>query len=314
MALCARAHDTVACSAHLPDQGNDLSIRNAAIALISLLVAGCAAVSINLPPITEEATGERHNGKVVWRDLLTNTPEASQHFYGELFGWEFEEPGVIFGIGGAGGYTLIRHNGRLIGGIVDTNALGQDENVSQWITMMSVTDIDVAAGRVAEAGGVIMAEPTSIGSRGQMAIIEDATGAVFAMIQTSDGDPPDREPYYDGWLWDELWTSDVDKATEFYRGVVGFQHTDHDVDDGSYRVLKMDDTPRAGVLANPFEGERPVWVNYLRVKDPSAITARVEDLGGRILVEAQDRAIGGEVAVIAGPSGAGVALQTWPLD
>jgi len=291
-----------------------LSIRNAGIALIALLVAGCAAVSVNLPPITEGATGERHNGKVVWRDLLTNTPEASQHFYGELFGWEFEEPGVIFGIGGAGGYTLIRHNGRLIGGIVDTNALGQDENVSQWITMMSVTDIDVAAGRVAEAGGVIMAEPTSIGSRGQMAIIEDATGAVFAMIQTSDGDPPDREPDYDGWLWDELWTSDVDKATEFYRGVVGFQHTDHDVDDGSYRVLKMDDTPRAGVLANPFEGERPVWVNYLRVKDPSAITARVEDLSGRILVEAQDRAIGGEVAVIAGPSGAGVALQTWPLD
>jgi len=277
-------------------------------------VAGCAAVSINLPPITEEATGERHNGKVVWRDLLTITPEESQSFYGELFGWEFEEPGIDFGIGGTGGYTLIRHNGRLIGGIVDTNALGQDENVSQWITTMSVTDIDVAAGLVAEAGGVIMAEPTSIGSRGQMAIIEDATGAVFAMIQTSDGDPPDREPDYDGWLWDELWTSDVDKATEFYRGVVGFQHTDHDVDDGSYRVLKMDDTPRAGVLANPFEGERPVWVNYLRVKDPSAITARVEDLGGRILVEAQDRAIGGEVAVIAGPSGAGVALQTWPLD
>ena len=291
-----------------------MSIRNAGIALIALLVAGCAAVSVNLPPITEGATGERHNGKVVWRDLLTNTPEASQHFYGELFGWEFEEPGVIFGIGGAGGYTLIRHNGRLIGGIVDTNALGQDENVSQWITTMSVTDIDVAAGRVAEAGGVIMAEPTSIGARGQMAVVEDATGAIFAVIQTSEGDPPDHDPDYDGWLWDELWTSDVDKATGFYRSVIGFQHTDHDVDDGSYRVLKMDDTPRAGVLANPFEGERPVWVNYLRVKDPSAITARVEDLGGRILVEAQERRIGGQVAFVAGPSGAGIALQTWPLD
>lgn len=291
-----------------------MSIRNTGIALITLLLAGCASVSANLPPITDGATGERHNGKVVWRDLLTNTPEASQRFYGELFGWEFEEPGVIFGIGGAGGYTLIRHDGRLIGGIVDTNALGKRENISQWITTVSVTDINAAAGRVADAGGSVMTPPTSIGSRGQMAVVEDATGAVFAMIQTSDGDPPDHEPDYDGWLWDELWTSDVDKATEFYRVVVGFQHTDHDVDDRSYRVLKMDDVPRVGVLANPFEGERPVWVNYLRVEDPSAVTARVEDLGGRILVAAQDRAIGGEVAVIAGPSGAGVALQTWPLD
>ena len=84
---------------------------------------------------------------------------------------------------------------------------------------------------------------------------------------------PDHEADYDGWLWDELWTSDVDKATSFYQSVVGFQHTDHEIDDTDhdYRVLKMNDTPRAGVLPNPFEGERPVWVNYLRVKDPSAV-------------------------------------------
>lgn len=314
MALCARAHDTVACGAHLPDREHNVSIRNVTVALVALLVASCAAVSVNLPPIAEGATGVRHNGKVVWRDLLTNTPEASKHFYGELFGWEFEEPGIIFGIGGAGGYTLIRHNGRLIGGIVDTNSLDKRDNISQWITTMSVTDIDVAAGRVAGTGGSVISPPQRIGSRGQMAIVEDPTGAVFAMIQTSDGDPPDHESDYDGWLWDELWTSDVDSATEFYRSVIGFQHTDHDVEDRSYRVLKTDDTPRAGVLANPFEGERPVWVNYLRVRDPSAITARVEDLGGRILVEARDRPIGGQVAFIAGPSGAGVALQTWPLD
>ena len=149
-----------------------------------------------------------------------------------------------------------------------------------------------------------------------MAVIEDATGAVFALIQTSEGDPEEYDPEYDGWLWDELWTNDVDEATRFYRDVIGFQHTDHDVDDTdrSYRVLEMDNTARAGVLANPFEGERPVWVNYLRVADPSAVAGRVEALGGRVLVEPQPRAIGGEVAFIAGPSGAGVALQTWPLE
>ena len=72
-------------------------------------------------------------------------------------------------------------------------------------------------------------------------------------------------------------------------------------DQRNYRVLRYGDKPRAGVLKNPFENERPVWVNYIRVEDPSAITARVESLGGRVLVEAQARPIGGEVPTGLGP-------------
>jgi predicted enzyme related to lactoylglutathione lyase len=279
-----------------------------------LLAAGCTAVTVNLPPITETPTDERHTGKVVWRDLLTNTPEASRRFYGELFGWEFEEPRLFVGVGSGDAYMLIRHNGELIGGMVDTNALGKTENISQWITTISVADIDAAVDRVAGAGGKVVNAPESIGDRGRMAVIEDSTGALFAMIQTKEGDPADSEPAQDGWLWDELWTSDVDSATGFYRAVIGFEYEDHGIENRDYRVLRYADKPRAGVLKNPFENERPVWVNYIRVEDPASVTAKVEGLGGRVLVEAQERPIGGEVAFIAGPSGAGVALQTWPLD
>jgi hypothetical protein len=62
-----------------------------------------------------------------------------------------------------------------------------------------------------------------------------------------------------------------------------------------------------------MEGLDPVWVSYLRVADPAAITAKVAGLGGRVIVEARPRSLGGEVAFIAGPSAAGIALQTWPL-
>lgn len=284
--------------------------------MVALLAAGCTAITVNLPPITETPTDQRHAGKVVWHDLLTNTPEASRRFYGELFGWEFEQPRVFIGVGSGDSYMLIRHNGTLIGGMVDTNALGKKENISQWITTISVPDIDAAVGRVAGAGGKVINAPESIGERGRMAVIEDATGALFAMIETKGGDPADADPVLDGWLWDELWTSDVDEATGFYQAVLGFEHTDHAVEkaDREYRVLRQGGTPRAGVLQNPFGNERPVWVNYIRVEDPAAVTAKVEALGGRVLVEAQARPIGGEVAFIAGPSGAGVALQTWPID
>ena len=67
-------------------------------------------------------------------------------------------------------------------------------------------------------------------------------------------------------------------------------------------------------MPNPLEGLDPVWVSYLRVDSPAAIAARVTDLGGRVIVEAQPRPLGGEVAFVAGPSGAGIALQTWPLE
>ena len=79
-------------------------------------------------------------------------------------------------------------------------------------------------------------------------------------------------------------------------------------------LLKAGGAPRAGILPNPFERELPVWVNYIRVDDPAAITAQVDKLGGTVIIDARPRAIGGKVAFIAGPSGAGVALQTWPLQ
>jgi predicted enzyme related to lactoylglutathione lyase len=58
-------------------------------------------------------------------------------------------------------------------------------------------------------------------------------------------------------------------------------------------------------------------VNYLRVADLAALEAileRVEDLGGRVLQPATARPAGGYLAVLQGPSGAGIALQTWPLE
>jgi predicted enzyme related to lactoylglutathione lyase len=60
----------------------------------------------------------------------------------------------------------------------------------------------------------------------------------------------------------------------------------------------------------------PLWVSYLRVADEAsldAILARVEPLGGRILMPATARPAGGMLAVVADPSGAGIALQTWDV-
>jgi len=284
--------------------------------LLALVAVGCATTALNLPAVTDAPTGQFQPGKIIWRDLITDQPSQSRRFYGALFGWEFEPVGSLFGLVNDDTYTLIRHNGRLIGGMVDANQLDGANEISQWVVLMSVADIDAAVASF-EQRGTVLTPPTDIADRGKMAVVVDPQGALLALLQTAAGDPVDREPELGDFLWDELWTADVDAATSFYGSVAGFEPTDVAVNapaGSSYRLLQVGGRPRVGVMANPFEDQRPVWVSYVRVDDPAAITAQVESLGGQIYAEAQSRPLGGEVAFIAGPSGAGIALQTWPLE
>jgi predicted enzyme related to lactoylglutathione lyase len=278
------------------------------------MLASCATVNPNLPAITAEPTGDHYDGRIVWRDLLTTTPEETREFYAALFGWEFENPGIDLGFGQPDTYQLIRHEGRLIGGLVDANMMRRDVNISQWVTVMSVGDIDAAVDRVAREGGEVLTPPTAVGSRGTIAVITGPDGALLGLVETLNGDPPEAEPEYNEWLWDELWTDDIDGSAAFFGRVAGLRLNTRLAAEADYRVLEAGGRPRAGLMPMPFEGEHPVWVNYVRVADPAAIVARVESLGGRVLVDVQERSVGGRAALIAGPSGAGVALQTWPLD
>ena len=246
--------------------------------VFAVLLSGCAT-TINLPPITDEATGNRTPGRVVWRDLITDKPAASRRFYETLFGWEFEAVGAQFGLGGNDTYSLIRHNGRLIGGMVDANALNRGQEIAQWVTVVSVTDIDRAVSTFEAEGGTVFTAPTDLNERGRMAVVADPQGAALALLETPDGDPPEREPGFGDFLWEEVWTTDAAGAADFYQRIGGFEVREVGVDrlgeSFTYRVLESAGTPRAGIIPNPFPNERPVWVSYLRVADPAAITAHI---------------------------------------
>ena len=191
---------------------------------------------------------------------------------------------------------------------------GQAADIVANNAKISYTDAAVVAAE--EHGGEILTPPTHLASRGSLAVLKDSSGALLAILQARGGDPADREPSTNDFLWDELWTSDVARSSRFYQAVAGYETEDRAFGDAgdTYHLLKSGGSPRAGIQPNPFGDVPPVWVNYLRVEDPAAITAKVEAIGGEILVAAQARKIGGYAAMIAGPSGAGIALQTWPLN
>ena len=132
------------------------------------------------------------------------------------------------------------------------------------------------------------------------------------MLETRYGDPLDREPAVGEFMWDEVWASDVDKAAAFYKSVAPFELIDKQLGNVSYKGLLVGEKPRAGVLLNPAadKGLKPTWVSYIKVQDMSVLD-KVAGLGGQVLLGAENRPIGGQVAIITGPSGAGVVLQTW---
>jgi predicted enzyme related to lactoylglutathione lyase len=279
-------------------------------------IAACSSFTVNMPAVTDAPTGQRLNGKIIWHDLLTDKPKASRNFYSELFGWEFEEVGIDLGVFRTVNYTLIRHEGELIGGMVDQTRLDdQAEDISQWVVLLSVEDIDTAVAGLEARGGKVFTRPTDLADRGRIAIVAGPQGALFAMLETKDGDPADRAPVVGGFLWDEVWVEDTGAASDFYRSLAEFDVEDKAVNDRTdYRYLSAGGHPRFGILPNPVEGLPPLWVTYIRVEDPDVILQRVEELGGEILLATQDRDLGGKVALIAGPSGAGIALQTWSPD
>ncbi len=281
-------------------------------AALGLLLVACAGTRVELPPLVA-GSGQALPGKFVWHDLLTDRPRQTRAFYGELFGWEFEAlPGM--------NYELIRLHGEAIGGMVDQTRLPTRVDISQWVAVLSVADVERSVAQLRQAGGTVFTAPVSLGSRGRIAVVADPEGAVFAMLQGAGGDPPDRPgpPLSGDFLWDELWARAPARAAAVYQQLAPFALEQKAFQDGEgqldYQVLHSGGRPRAGIRLNPLAGLPSLWLNYLRVRDEAeldAILARVETLGGAILVPATARPEGGQMAIIAGPSGAGIALQTW---
>ena len=114
--------------------------------------------------------------------------------------------------------------------------------------------------------------------------------------------------------WNELATSDVDGAKEFYSKVVGWTFDQMPMQDGgTYWILKSGDEMAGGLMAMPAaapEGMPPNWMSYVAVDDVDEALAKAGDLGGAVIVEPFDVPEVGRIGVIRDPQGAVISLMT----
>ena len=115
--------------------------------------------------------------------------------------------------------------------------------------------------------------------------------------------------------WCDLMSGDVDKARDFYTGVLGWETEVMDVGKGPYTVFKADDRPVAGLMAKPPEGPASfaptAWTSYVTVDDVDARTARVAGAGGAVLAGPMDIPTVGRMSIIQDPTGGVIGIVTY---
>lgn len=117
-----------------------------------------------------------------WCELNTRGIVSAEGFYAAVFDWGAKRSQ---GGDGARPYVEWQLDGTSIGGAIELSDLpGMEDVPPHWLVYFSVPDIDAAAKRVAELGGVVQKGPEDYPG-GRFAIVGESTGARFGLMQLS---------------------------------------------------------------------------------------------------------------------------------
>jgi uncharacterized protein len=262
-------------------------------------------------------------GVPCWVDTSQPDPKAGAEFYGDLFGWEFED---VMPEGSPGRYFI----GRIRGG--DVAAVGSipegAPSMAMWNTYVWVDSADGTAAKVRDAGGNVLMEPFDVMDAGRMAVFADPEGAVFCVWQANQHKGARVVNEHGALNFNGLNTRDVDGAKAFYGAVFGWQtltldggfqmwtlpgYGDHlERDNPGLRKQVEEFGADAGFIdvvasINPIAGDQPDipphWSVTFGTDDADATAETAARLGGKIVMPPFD-APWVRMTIIADPQGA----------
>ncbi|MFF8973790.1 VOC family protein [Streptomyces sp. NPDC014995] len=251
--------------------------------------------------------GEAHAryapGTPCWVSLMVHGLTATQDFYGELFGWEFQ-PGPRQ----LGPYVRALLDGRDVAGL---GQLPPDLHLPiAWTPYLASDNVDATAETVRLCGGTIGVGPLDAAEAGRLAIGSDPSGAVFGIWQATAHLGTDITGVPGTPAWNEVLTFESAHVAKFYETVFGYERESVASDDLDYVTLHVAGRPVAGVhgVGTTLPRDRgPHWMTYFEVADVDEALARVVALGGHVLKPARDSAHG-RVATVTDPEGARFSL------
>ncbi|MBD0283080.1 MAG: VOC family protein [Thermoleophilaceae bacterium] len=243
--------------------------------------------------------GERTSyapGTFNWTDLSTTDPEDAKRFYGGLFGWEAEDVPIP----GGGVYTMLRLDGKEACAL----SAAREGQMVAWLSYVSVDDVDAVVAGLQELGGTPLGEPFDVLEAGRMAVVQDPTGAAFALWQPGDHIGASIVNGPGALSLNQLNTSDPERAREFYTELFGWRVEEVGGGDRPYWGLFNGDRLNGGMMKLPPESDAPPhWLVYFGTDDIDAAAERIERSGGTVVVPKTD-VPGGQILVARDPHGA----------
>jgi predicted enzyme related to lactoylglutathione lyase len=232
-------------------------------------------------------------GSFCWVEHTSKDVSSARKFYGEVFGWSFEERPMP---GGAPPYTTAKVGDRFIGGFTK-----MDVPSPFWLPYVAVDDAAAVAKRARSLGGTVKKEMMAGEGMGKFAIISDPAGAMFAVWQELKSMGTWLYAENGALCWNELVTTDVERSRPFYTELMGWRAEEVQ---GGYTVFKRGDAMVAGMTKGPSIA----WSSYFQVPGADATVSKAQKLGAKTIVAATETAGVGRWALLQDPQGAAVGL------
>jgi uncharacterized protein len=248
-------------------------------------------------------------GTFCWVDLTTTDQEAAKAFYTGLFGWEIEDSPVGDGVV----YSMASLGGKNVAAISpQPEMLRKAGAPPTWNSYVSVGSADECAERAKELGGTVHAPAFDVLDVGRMAAIQDPQGAFFFLWQPRLHFGAQLVNAPGAFCWNELNTTDLDAAQEFYSALLGWSTQPFGEGPDPYLVVMNGENGNGGIRPAP-DGMPPNWTVYFATDDVEKGMAKVQELGGTVHAGPIDIGIA-KIAIVADPQGGMLALYAGELQ
>src|SRR5215203_5733844 len=205
--------------------------------------------------------------------LATSDPPAATSFYASLFGWDAEE----LSAGEAGSYTILRRGGKEVAILYPQTPQARAAGASpHWTSYISVEDADATAARAGELGGAaVFRQSFDVLDAGRVAAIRDPTGAIVSLWQPRSLIGAALVNDVGAWCWNELRTTDVERAKAFFGELLGW---DYKPDDSGYTSIINAGLPNGGMREQTEQerGTPPSWLAYFTVESADEAARQAE--------------------------------------
>jgi predicted enzyme related to lactoylglutathione lyase len=258
--------------------------------------------------------GERSEhaaGTHSWVDLATTDPQDAKRFYGELFGWSFDD----LPVGENAVYTMCRIGDATVAALNEQQPDERSMGVPpHWNNYVTVDDVDAGAAKAGELGATVVAPPFDVMTAGRMAVIQDPTGAFLSLWTAGDSIGATRVNEPGCLTWNDLVSTDPAAARDFYGGLFGWRYEAMgEGTESEYWVCFNGERTNGGLMKTPQEGMPSFWYPYFAVEDADAAKQRIESLGGQPMMGPHD-VPQGRFVVASDPQGAAFAVFAGDFD